>query len=82
MSKELMINCKEATELAVKKSQQKLSFIDWIRLQIHLFVCKYCRRFVVQNKLIDQAVHEIDQHPRHHDLPPDFKQRVLHELEK
>lgn len=81
MSKGIMITCKDATEMVVKKNQEKLSFSDWMKLQMHLLLCNLCRRFAIQNKFIDNAIRKLDaQH--HHDLSSDFKERVLHELEK
>jgi len=55
-TKKLMITCKEATMLSVKKAEIKLSFQDRFRLFIHLLVCKYCRLFDKQTKMINKLL--------------------------
>lgn len=47
-------NCKEATQLALKKEEMSLNWKQSIQLRIHLFICKNCRRFLKQNKIIQQ----------------------------
>lgn len=81
MSKGIMISCKETSELVIQRNQIKLSFGDWMKLQMHLLMCKFCRRFAIQNKFIDQAMHHLNDHQNNH-IPDDFKERVLHQLEK
>lgn len=45
-------NCKEATQIALKKEEIKLNWKQNLQLRIHLFICKNCRRFLTQNKLM------------------------------
>lgn len=52
MKKKLMINCNEATSICDQSQYGEASFIDKIRLQIHLFLCKNCSLYSVQNKVM------------------------------
>jgi hypothetical protein len=52
----LMISCKEATLITIKKAEINVSFYDKLRLFIHLIICKYCRLFEKQNKIIDKLL--------------------------
>lgn len=53
-----MINCKETTILVVKKEAGLLSARERLRLAIHLMICKYCRWFSRQNKIINKMAHK------------------------
>jgi hypothetical protein len=55
-TKKLMISCKEATMLSLQKTEVSLSFSDRIRLFVHLRICKYCRLFDKQSKMIDKLI--------------------------
>ncbi len=52
----IMLSCEEATALISVKRHRKISIIQQIQLKMHLMVCRYCRRFDVQNNFIDQAM--------------------------
>lgn len=51
-----MITCKEASEISVKKSIEKLTFSEWIQHRLHLMVCKYCKLFQMQQTWIDSLI--------------------------
>lgn len=62
--------CKDATMLVEKRLQQPISFIERMGLTLHLLICKYCRRYAKQSRLIDAAVHEsLEQQPSATDVP-------------
>ncbi len=54
--KTIINDCKAAQENGLRSQDEKLSFTSWIKLQIHLLYCKYCKRFLHQAKLIDKAI--------------------------
>jgi len=43
-----MPTCREATELASREMDERLSLIDHLGLKMHLAICRNCRRFTVQ----------------------------------
>ncbi|PKP45074.1 MAG: hypothetical protein CVT95_09625 [Bacteroidetes bacterium HGW-Bacteroidetes-12] len=47
------LSCKKATEMVEKEKINGLSFIDKLRLKLHLSVCKACRGYEKQSTLID-----------------------------
>lgn len=52
MLKFLMLSCKEATYLLSKKEENKLSWIEKIKLRSHLSICSLCKRFEQQTGFI------------------------------
>ena len=55
-SNKIMITCKESTFLISKKQQDKLTLGEKVKLQFHLMMCKYCRRFDTQISFIQKAI--------------------------
>lgn len=43
-----MISCKKATYLLSKKEENKLSWLEKIKLRGHLTICSMCRKFEEQ----------------------------------
>ncbi len=52
----LLLDCNQATFLVSKKLDGKLSFIEKIRLKLHLMNCKFCYTFNVQSEKIDEIL--------------------------
>jgi hypothetical protein len=49
-----MISCLKATELIEKKSMMPLSWIEQIKLKIHLRLCDPCKHYAQQSNAIDE----------------------------
>lgn len=79
MKKGMMISCEDTTELVIKKSQEKLSFWNKFRLGFHLAMCKFCRLFEKQNKIIDTIASKMDE-PLPQKMAETSKQRILEKL--
>ena len=45
-----MLTCKEITELVTDYAEGNLSFMDRVRFQMHIGMCRNCRRYVRQVK--------------------------------
>ncbi len=45
-----MINCEKASEICNKKQYREASFLEQIKLGIHLLYCKTCATFSKRNK--------------------------------
>ena len=60
MKKGMMISCKDATELVVRKDIEELSWWDKMRLSFHLAMCRFCNLFRKQSAVIDAASLELD----------------------
>lgn len=67
--KKTVLNCKQATILALKKEEGKISISERIKLSYHLLYCRFCRRFVKQSSVINHigkgVVNSIFTHPPH-----------------
>jgi hypothetical protein len=55
----IMLSCEEATFIATKKIVQDVSLKERMNLQMHLAVCKHCRKFYHQVRMITGTI-------RHH----------------
>jgi hypothetical protein len=81
MKKGLMITCKDATQLVVKRNHETLSMWDRMRLKMHLSMCRFCSLFEKQNRIIDEQVAKLDEiSPAH--MPGESKEKILHEIQK
>jgi len=52
MSK-LMITCKKATEMIERNNSNDLSMSELMKLKFHLILCKACKFYEKQSRLID-----------------------------
>lgn len=55
----VMLNCDKATFLLTKKEIGNITFIEVLKLKIHLLSCKYCRRFAQQSTFITKQIHSL-----------------------
>ncbi len=53
--KKTAYNCKEATRLALKKDEGKISLLERFRLYYHLRFCDPCHGFIKQSHIINEA---------------------------
>lgn len=81
MKKGFMISCEDATEMVVRKSEEKLSGYDKFRLFFHLMMCKFCSLFEKQNKIIDEASSHLDEKVSKQ-FPVASKEKILQEILK
>jgi len=48
-----MLHCRKATYLIEKSNDVPLSFLEKVRLNMHLSICKGCRNYLKQNRFIE-----------------------------
>ena len=51
-----MLTCKEITELVTEYAEGNLSLMDRLRFQMHIGMCRNCRRYVRQVKATAAAL--------------------------
>lgn len=76
-----MISCKKASILLSASMDRELTFIERLRLRMHLMVCKWCRRFRIQLVFLQSLGEEISKED--HDfasLPQEAKERIQSRL--
>ena len=73
----MMLSCKKATFLILKKEERKLSFGEQMQLSMHLSMCEFCKAFEKQSAFIStQAKNFIASEA----LTPADKERFLKSL--
>ncbi len=55
-----MINCKESTQLTIKKEESKLTLREKLELSFHLLICKYCKAFSKQNSWVNSMSEKLN----------------------
>jgi outer membrane protein OmpA-like peptidoglycan-associated protein len=81
MSKKIIINCDEATQICDKSQYCEASTFDKIKLSIHNFLCKKCHLYSEQNKIITKLF-KVHIHPNKEKLKPEEKEKLKQILEK
>lgn len=80
MPKILKIDCKHATYLISKQQETKLSFLDKLKLKLHIKVCACCSLFYKQ---MDQIASLLKLKPKENiTLSKTKKQEIEIELQK
>ena len=78
-----MPTCREATELASREMDERLSLLDRVGLKMHLAICKNCRRFTVQLEEMRRLFRlETGADDDAAGLAPDARRRIEAELQK
>ena len=73
-------SCKKASEMVEKRNLFGLSFLEKIKLKMHLSACKACKAYDKQSELIDQA---ISNHPEENvQLSSSSKEQIINSLKK
>jgi anti-sigma factor RsiW len=72
-----MLTCREMTELVTDYAEGQLSFVERVRFQVHLGVCRHCRRYVRQMKASVAALGRLPAP----ELTPELEQELLRRFE-
>jgi anti-sigma factor ChrR (cupin superfamily) len=72
-----MLTCKEITELVTDYAEGNLSFMDRVRFQMHIGMCRNCRRYVRQVKATAGALGLLPPP----EIRPDLEQELLARFE-
>ncbi len=54
-----MLTCKQASQLLSQSLDRQLSARERFALRLHLLICKYCKRFGEQIKLLRTAIKQL-----------------------
>ena len=76
-----MMTCEDATLMMTRSEYEKLSYMNNIRLRMHIMLCKPCQSFNKQNKLITEKYNELLASENGHVLS-DAKRKELRDLVK
>ena len=67
------VTCKTFTEAITDYLEGNLSFVDWVRFQMHLGICLGCRIYLRQMKLTIRAMGALPEKP----IPPDVSEELM-----
>src|ERR1041384_3569390 len=76
--------CKQASRLQSEAMDRPLSFFERFGLQIHLLLCRWCRRYGQQLRFLRKAAHQCanhDQSESAHKLSPEARERIKQKLQ-
>jgi len=73
-----MLSCREVTQLVTDYAEGRLSLADRLRFQLHLGMCRHCRRYVRQMKATVEAVGRLPPP----ELPPDTRAELMRRFER
>jgi len=78
------INCEQACLLGYKLEDGSLSFVEKVKLKIHMIICGWCTCFKDQSKTINKAFSKLytEKKQQKNILNPDDKSAILRALEK
>ena len=68
-----MLSCKELTELATAYLEEDLAWRERLRVQMHLWMCKHCRRYMDQMRKVIGLLRRLPTEP----IPPQLLETLL-----
>lgn len=68
-----MLSCKELTELATDYLEQDLPWSKRLRVQLHLWMCRHCRRYLDQMRKVIGLLRRLPTEQ----APPDLVEELL-----
>lgn len=73
----LIPSCREVAEQLSENMDNPVTGLRWLRLKLHLFICKNCRRYENQMELTSKTINQmgIDKKPS-----DDLKQRMMEQF--
>ena len=84
MIKLMKITCSEANEICNKSQYNEVTFIEKVKLNMHIAFCKVCALYTKQNKILTKTFkYKANDCKLHrHSLNEDEKQKLKEELKK
>lgn len=79
----LSLNCRQASRLQSEALDHRLPMLQRVGLRIHLFLCKWCRRYGKQIRFLREAAHEHPDElvePARQKLPDGARERIKQKL--
>jgi len=68
-----MLSCKELTELATDYLEKDLPWRERLRVQVHLSMCRHCRRYLDQMRKVIALLRRLPIEP----VPPNLLEKLL-----
>lgn len=68
-----MLTCREVTELVTDYLEGRQSFVERLRFNLHLGMCRHCRAYLHQMKRTIRTLGRLPSEP----IPPDVRDLLL-----
>ena len=68
-----MLSCKELTEIATEYLERDLPWGERLRVQLHLWMCRHCRRYMDQMRKVIALLRRLPVEP----VPPNLLEKLL-----
>lgn len=68
-----MLTCREVTELVTDYLEGRQSFVERLRFNLHLGMCRHCRAYLHQMKQTIRTLGRLPSEP----IPPDVRDLLL-----
>lgn len=68
-----MLACREVTELVTDYVEGRLSWLDRVRFQLHVGMCRHCREYLRQIKTTQRLLGELPPQPP----PPEVEAELV-----
>jgi predicted anti-sigma-YlaC factor YlaD len=68
-----MLRCKDITELVTDYVERRMSFVERLRFQLHLGMCRHCREYLRQVRRTIRLAGAL----RPEDVPPEIRDELL-----
>lgn len=79
------MDCKHASRLIVQNMDRPLRWRERLGLRVHLALCRMCRQFLSQLRLMRMALRRMVNHAENDEslkLPEEARERICKELER
>lgn len=78
----LFLQCDEANHTCDKNQYKEASFLELIKLNIHLLYCRACRKYTARNTKLSKAFKKSDVKTMPIDTKAAMKERLRQEMAK
>lgn len=75
-----MKTCQETTMDLERSAFQRISWMDRVRIRMHLSICPSCRKYFRDSKAIDKLIHKSFQQPKEYHFSIEEKEAMKKKL--
>lgn len=73
----MTMSCKHASRLLSKQQDHPLTTSERLALSLHLLICRFCRRYRKQLRIMDHHMHALEEQITSEPLPPDKREELV-----
>jgi Putative zinc-finger len=80
-----MLTCKQASQFISQSLDRPLTLRERLALKLHLFICKYCKRFsqqLVSMRVALETMTKLAENDNSIEMPEESKRRIAENVKK